>query len=584
MAGTLVKHQILLTLVTLLLGACGGGSDGGNGSGGFNEPEPPAVVTVSGRLSYEFVPPNLSCAGLNFSAIEERPIRGATVVLLNETGGEMARMPSTDIGTYAFAGVAPNTSVRIRVLAELKHSSRASWDVEVRDNVDTSPTPPPMGNRPKYSIESSLFDSGSAGASRDLLAETGWGGSSYTDPRAAAPFAILDTIYTGTQFLLAADPDLLLVPLDVFWSVNNTVDITGPPNANTGELGTSYYLNGEDSIFLTGDATSDTDEFDDHVVGHEWGHFLDDTIFRTDHLGGPHSLGDRLDSRLAWGEGWPTALAAMFLNDPVYCETGAPGTPAGFEINAERGFFGGVGWFDEVGVARFVYDLWDTDNEDTDTGSVGFAPIYDVMTGGFRATPAWTNIFVFAVELKALVDDTGDALIDSQLGDEKTVQGDLLDIWGTNETNDGGAIDPQDVLPIYVDMVADGTTTNICSNSQFEPYPDKEGNKLSEYRYIRLDVPIDDEYNILIESTTPTPPTADPDDHDQSDPDMILRQNGDLILPLISAVDNSETGTTPLLQAGTYVADLREWRYADPLRPASYPNAVCFDVSFSPTP
>jgi hypothetical protein len=155
--GTLVKRQILLTLVTLSLGACGGGGDGGNGGGGFNEPGPQAIVTVSGTLSYEFVPPNLNCAGLNFSAIEVRPIRGATVVLLNQTGGEMARMPSSDSGAYAFAGVSPNTSVRIRVLAESKLSSVASWDVEVRDNVDTSPTPPPQAPSNSVTIVSNIW-------------------------------------------------------------------------------------------------------------------------------------------------------------------------------------------------------------------------------------------------------------------------------------------------------------------------------------------------------------------------------------------------------------------------------------------
>ena len=86
MLGILVKRQILLSILTLLLGACGGGEGGGRG-GGFNEPAPGTPVTVSGTLSYEFVPPNLNCAGLNFSAIEVRPIRGATVVLLNGTGG-----------------------------------------------------------------------------------------------------------------------------------------------------------------------------------------------------------------------------------------------------------------------------------------------------------------------------------------------------------------------------------------------------------------------------------------------------------------------------------------------------------------
>jgi hypothetical protein len=33
--------------------------------------------------------------------------------------------------------------------------------------------------------------------------------------------------------------------------------------------------------------------------------------------------------------------------------------------------------------------------------------------------------------------------------------------------------------------------------------------------------------------------------------------------------------------AGTYVADLRDWRYADPERPATYPDIVCFDVQFT---
>ena len=75
MLGMLVKRQIVLSILTLLLGACGGSS--GGGGGGFNEPPPGTPVTVSGTLSYEFVPPNLNCAGLNFSAIEVRPIRGS---------------------------------------------------------------------------------------------------------------------------------------------------------------------------------------------------------------------------------------------------------------------------------------------------------------------------------------------------------------------------------------------------------------------------------------------------------------------------------------------------------------------------
>ena len=97
-------------------------------------------------------------------------------------------------------------------------------------------------------------------------------------------------------------------------------------------------------------------------------------------------------------------------------------------------------------------------------------------------------------------------------------------------------------------------------------------------------MPVADQYNVLITATTPTPPTADPNDRDQSDPDMYIARDGVLLADLTSPDENIETGLTPLLQPGTYVADLRDWRYADTERPASYPPVVCFDVSFTPTP
>jgi hypothetical protein len=608
--GIPANRSFLLSLTALSLGACGGG--GGNDNGGFVDPPPGTPVTVSGTVSYEFVPPNAGCSGLNFSATIVRPVRGATVVMLNSSDGEMARTIASETGAYSFANVAPDTQVRIRVLAELKASGTASWDVEVRDNFDTSPTAPPLASRPLYSMESSLFSTGSNDVTRNLTAETGWnaGSNSYDNPRVAGPFAILDTIYTGLQFIVAEDPDINLGAMDAFWSVNNTT-ATGDlplydPNdvdaIDSGELGGSFYLFGANWLFITGDANGDTDEFDAHVVGHEWVHFLDDTIFRSDNPGGTHRIGERADSRLAFAEGWPTALAAMFLDDPSYCESGIPGTNAGFEINAEAGFFGGQGWFDEVGMIRLIYDLWDTDapgSDGTDNGSIGFSPIYEVMTGGLRSSAGWTNIFTFASELRPLLDANGAALLDSQLGDEQTVQGTQMDMWGTNETNDGGAINADEVLPIYVDMVPDGGPTNICSNSQFDLGATKDGNKLSEYRYIRLDVPMDDEYHVIIRSTTPTPDT---NDHDSSDPDMFIIRDGVSISlsNLTSGTANLET-TDPLLDpsrvdqpwvqdgpifmsTGTYVADIRDWRYADPDIDVGYPSEVCFDVQFISTP
>ena len=606
MPGIPINRLFLLPILALSLGACGGG--GGNG-GGFNDPPPGAPVTLSGTVSYEFVPPNDGCAGLNFAGTVVRPIRAATVVLLNSTGNEIARTVSSETGAYSFANIPGNTNVSIRVLAESKVSGTASWDVEIRDNFNTSPTAPLLFIRPMYSMDSSLINLRSSDVIRDLTAATGWNATSgsYTEPRVAAPFAILDTIYTGMQFLIETDPDILLPPVDVFWSVNNRAvssdlrlyDPDAVDRIDTGELGGSFYLFGFNSVFITGDADGDTDEFDAHIVGHEWVHFLDDNIFRSDSPGGRHRLGDKADSRLAWAEGWPTALASMFLEDPVYCESGVPGTNAGFEINAEGGFYGGQGWFDEVGMTRLVYDLWDTTSEGTDTGSIGFAPIYDVMTDGLKNSPAWANIFSFASELQLILDANGLALLDSQLGDEMTVQGAQMDIWGTNETNDGGASNVDEVLPIYIDMVADGSVTNICSNAQFDIAGRRDGNKLSEFRYIRLSVPMVDEYHVVIRSTTPTPDTGE---HDSSDPDMIIYRDGISVSGnnLISGTANLETTDLSLdpsragdenlvsgpiaMTTGTYIADLRDWRYADPDIEVGYPSEVCFDVQFIPTP
>ena len=70
---------------------------------------------------------------------------------------------------------------------------------------------------------------------------------------------------------------------------------------------------------------------------------------------------------------------------------------------------------------------------------------------------------------------------------------------------------------------------------------------------------------------------------------MYVWQNGNFVARGVSGDARSETFTTPTLFAGTtYVADLQEWRYADDDpdagTPDSYPEQICFDVSFTATP
>jgi len=466
----------------------------------------------------------------------------------------------------------------IRVRAELK---AANWNVEVRDNVDTSANPLPLAQRPIYALDSLVFNTGVVDQTRNLTAATGWTGSSYTETRAAAPFSILDTILTAMEFVITEDPNANFPPLDAFWNPLNKAAF--PEEIAMGDLQTTYYDSGIDSLFLLGSASSDTDEFDDHVIVHEWSHYFEDSFSRSDSIGGSHGRGDILDSRIAFGEGWASAMAAMALSEPLYCDTSRPVTGSGF--NSESSSFGTDGWFNEWTIIRLIYDLWDQDVDGADYSSIGFGPIYEVLTGPQATTPAFTNAFSFMAYLKqqGAVDD---AFVDALLVENAINPS--IDIWGSNaQIDDLGS--PDDVLPVYTEISLGGPAVNICVNSQFDN--GRAGNKLSEHRYLRLNLSSPAQVTFTANaSPAPSQPSAgfdctadpnDPENSQHSDPDFSVWGNGQLVAFGQSCLPNSETTTTsdPPLSAGDYVIDLNDFRHEDPTSPATFPERVCFDVS-----
>src|SRR5690606_40072898 len=50
-----------------------------------------------------------------------------------------------------------------------------------------------------------------------------------------------------------------------------------------------------DVIYLLGAENVDTDEFDTHVILHEWAHYFEKALSRTDTIGGMHQYADYLD-------------------------------------------------------------------------------------------------------------------------------------------------------------------------------------------------------------------------------------------------------------------------------------------------
>src|SRR5690606_4113615 len=123
-------------------------------------------------------------------------------------------------------------------------------------------------------------------------------------------------------------------PLDFYWSSANrsgTVDQQGDAVLciDEGDIQTSFYTSGgapgetDDcggsipaGIYVlgsmqiaSGGAVGDTDEFDQHVIAHEFGHYVEDWFARSDSIGGSHGYPDKLDLRVSFGEGWGNAFA-----------------------------------------------------------------------------------------------------------------------------------------------------------------------------------------------------------------------------------------------------------------------------------
>ena len=541
-----------------------------------------SAVTVAGIVSFEFALPNANCRGLNLDNPETRPIRGATVQLFDSSNALLGSTVSGPDGSYSFANIDANQDVYVRVRAELKSSGPAIWDVEVRDNVDTSGSPPPLASRPLYVVDFATFNTGAANLpDADFTATTGWNGSAYTGPRQAAPFAILDAIMDGMEMITAVDPTANFSPLDAFWSVNNT--LTSPTDIDAGELGSSFYSGGIDSLFLLGDSGTDTEEFDDHVSMHEWGHYFEDNFSRSDSIGGSHTIGETLDPRLAFGEGFATALAAIALDNPQYCDTSAPMESGGFGLDTEGENRGPQGYYNEMSVATLLYDLVDTNVDGTDVGSIGFGPIYNVMTGPQATTDAFTSLFSFATALRNEVQAADLAFVDSQLTREN------VDLPGLNEYGDTQTIVPagsRDVLPVYTVLPTDGTLINICANSDFDD--ERDGNKLSEHRFLKFTTTTTSSYNVSVVANPVPPPTTDPTPtppdviRDRSDPDVFIYRGPQLVAIGNSGDDDAETFTTNPLSPGNYVMDLQEWRYSDDDASSDFPEQVCFDVTMGP--
>jgi hypothetical protein len=509
--------------------------------------------------------------GLDYANTAPRPARAVTVQLLS--GSNVLATTTTDAGGgYSFS-VAPDTNVALRVRAEMVRTGAPGWDFRVVDNVSSAAL---------YALDGAVFNTGATALRRDVHAASGWTGSSYTGARSAAPFAILDVVYEAAQFVLTVAPSSSFPPLVLNWSTLNVpVDGSGP-----GEIGGSFY-NPSLGIFLLGAADTDTDEYDRHVIAHEWAHYFEDVFSRSDSFGGPHTLSDQLDPRVAFGEGWGNAFSAMVAANPIYVDAFGSGQSRSFSFDIEGPLVPGrrnpnPGWFNEESIQSLLYDLYDAhadvvpNSTVVDNLALGFAPLYAVLTDQQRTTSALTSVFPFVNALKS--DRPADAPLIDALTDSQSI-GTVVDDYGSGETN-FGVPESMDLQSVYTQLAVGAGTVNVCSLDDFTSVATGATNKLGSRRFIRFTV-TNPGVHVISAATTAAPPNSAPD------PDMILHLRG--FVQRADGAPSAECAVTPQacietfapsLSAGDYVLEVYEWTNTNADDDPDYPpiGRTCFDV------
>lgn len=254
-----------ITALSLLLAACGGG--GGGGSDEFGEP---IAFMVGGSVTYE----DKLYDGSGFTGTEFKPVRHARVEIVSDSGSILASGYTNADGGYSLDATGGG-DLRLRIYPQSDTGATAGVTV-------LSPDSSSMAASKSFTVSD---------ASLRVDAEIG------TDTIAGA-FNILDLFTRAGEFVQAME-SAYPPALRVYWE----------PGSSDG----TYFTNADGIHVLGGTCTDsactsisgDTDEFDDDVLLHEYGHFLEYHYSTLDSPGGWHVLsGTTQDLRLAWSEGW----------------------------------------------------------------------------------------------------------------------------------------------------------------------------------------------------------------------------------------------------------------------------------------
>jgi hypothetical protein len=417
--GHLARRLLGITILILNLSACGGGSTKSETVNTVSEPAYCSTsfptsnpITITGLARYYY-----RATGVSVGLTGDPIARGIAVaeVVVTDAAGTVIQCSQTD--------ASGNINLQINKTAgtyTITVKSRA-YNSKLKASVLSDPT-----NNAPYSISTNFSLTGLESGSKSVGTFYAYARIAQSSNLEGGAFHILYNLYLANEYIRTQTNNSSFVAdkVQAYWKQGFN------PGSYVGvSSGLSFYLQGERELYILGGSngntkTADTDHFDDSVIIHEYGHFLEDVYGKSASPGGSHNGNFIIDPRLAWSEGWANFLqgAVVTVGDSTRghyyidtygysadsSETGESGglairfdlTESGVGATYDRVTVAGEGTFREISVSRTLYKV-------ISTTAIPFSSIWTAFsdtTNGMRS-PAnvFSNVGIFNKYLNLLV-------------------------------------------------------------------------------------------------------------------------------------------------------------------------------------
>ena len=424
-----------------------------------------ATRDIAGRVLYAARQPTPTGASRTETL---RPSRRIAVDAVDPTGAVLASAVTDDDGLFALRVSGPDVTLRVRAYIAVDGFdlavTRDAFGYQVHELIVALP---PEGSRE------------AAGGARAVEISIG------DETEMAGALHLLDTVLRGALAVHAWTGERV-PPFYAYWGRGVTTEW-------------SYYRaqrvagSGRYSVELLGgepgrQGSTDTDEHDEAIILHEFGHFVMDVMTSDSSHGGTHPGGVLLDPGLAWEEGRASWFACAVLGNPIYVDTiglEPQGSLRLAENLESQSADGPRGMGSEAGVMEILWDLSDggpsdlpfaLPDTDNDGVALGPAAVFGAMRTLAQQPGAYPDVTTFLRHL-----------VRTNLADGLTVKN-LLLAGGHPES----MLPLDDVSPWPID-IALGSTVGGKVDSLTNPAPSggapRPGNGRDAVQVYRVHVP-----------------------------------------------------------------------------------------------